>query len=65
MHTLILTDGQYKSLVGWMEENDFCLLCENHLSSGHSTDCPFWEPDPVEETQIAIDMGLLDDVFDE
>jgi hypothetical protein len=30
------------------DDNDFCIVCQNHPSSGHSKDCPLYiEPNPM------------------
>ena len=57
---LKLTEKQYRNLLSHIEEVNFCYFCDNHPSSGHSLDCPLWEPDIQEETIIAVENGLLD-----
>jgi hypothetical protein len=57
---LRLSKKQYKNLLSHIEEVDFCYICDNHPSSGHSLDCPLWEPDVEEQTKIALDDGTLE-----
>jgi len=60
MRELKMPEYQYKNLKEWIENEDYCYLCNNHPSSGHSDDCPFYEVDIVQETEIAIDNDILD-----
>ena len=43
--TLKLTQKQYDNLKSWMADGDYCFICDNHPSHGHSEDCPFYETD--------------------
>lgn len=35
-----LQDKHLENLKKWVDDGDYCFLCDNHPSSGHSEDCP-------------------------
>lgn len=40
---MILQDKYVKALKKWVEDGDYCFLCDNHPSSSHDSDCPLYE----------------------
>ena len=52
MKTLTLTDHQYKRLLHWIEDSDYCFICDCHNSSGHDSDCPLFEVEADAKEEI-------------
>jgi hypothetical protein len=47
-----------RALKLFADDNDYCLVCGNHPSSGHSKGCPLWtEPDegPHDTADVSMD----------
>lgn len=36
-----LKSKHIKNLLKWIDDSDYCYLCDNHPSHGHAEDCPF------------------------